>query len=155
MIADPLSYARALLERHGLHDWTVGLDRARTRLGNCREDTRSITISRTFAERATESDLEQVLLHEIAHALVGARHGHDGVWLRKAREIGLRADQAPIPPELREYPPARLWPGASVVAFIRGEVVAARVLKRNQTTVDVDTPNGAFRLPLMLVRGRV
>ena len=28
------------------------------------------------------------LLHEIAHALVGHKHGHDAVWRRKALQIG-------------------------------------------------------------------
>lgn len=35
---------------------------------------------------------KQVLLHEIAHALLGPDHGHDQVWKDKALQIGCRPD---------------------------------------------------------------
>ena len=44
-----------------------------------------------FAATADEAEIEDTLLHEIAHALVGRRHHHDAVWQAKAREIGCSA----------------------------------------------------------------
>ena len=41
-----------------------------------------------FAATADDAEIEDTLLHEIAHALVGRRHHHDAVWRAKAREIG-------------------------------------------------------------------
>ena len=40
--------------------------------------------------RAVKDDaaVENTILHEIAHALVGRGHGHDYVWRSKALEIG-------------------------------------------------------------------
>jgi predicted SprT family Zn-dependent metalloprotease len=37
-----------------------------------------------------EAEITDTLLHEIAHALVGPRHGHDLVWQAKCIEIGAR-----------------------------------------------------------------
>jgi len=68
--------------------WTFGWDRAVRRNGQCVYSTRTITMSRSLTEIATDAEAFQTLLHEIAHARVGAGHGHGRVWLREARSIG-------------------------------------------------------------------
>ena len=35
-----------------------------------------------------EAEVRETILHEIAHARVGASHGHDAVWQAEARRIG-------------------------------------------------------------------
>lgn len=83
-----LRLARTLLDEHGLHDWTLGLDRAKTRAGATHFRQRRITLSAPLT-RAHDDDLvRDTILHEIAHALVGPNHGHDRVWKAKARELG-------------------------------------------------------------------
>ena len=39
-------------------------------------------------ESAPDADIDDTLLHEIAHALVGKAHGHDQVWQAKAVALG-------------------------------------------------------------------
>lgn len=83
-------HMRDLMHQHGLGNWHFEFDRAVKRRGQCNHTDRKITMSRRLTELATEDEAEQTMLHEIAHALVGAGHGHDRVWLAKARSIGYR-----------------------------------------------------------------
>ncbi|MCK9792800.1 SprT-like domain-containing protein [Isoptericola sp. 4D.3] len=80
--------ARRLMAEHGLSGWTFRFDRARRRAGLCRYDRREISLSGPLTALYDEADVREVVLHEIAHALAGARHGHDAVWRATARRIG-------------------------------------------------------------------
>lgn len=79
------------MHEHGLHDWQLVFDRAKARAGVCRPATQQIGLSLVLTVLHDESDVRDTVLHEIAHAIVGTRHGHDGVWRAKAREIGCSA----------------------------------------------------------------
>jgi predicted SprT family Zn-dependent metalloprotease len=68
--------------------WTFEFDHALKRVGACHHDKRSITLSRHYVAIADLDDIEQTLLHEIAHALVGKEHNHSAHWLTTARSIG-------------------------------------------------------------------
>ncbi|NCD16831.1 MAG: sprT domain-containing protein [Actinobacteria bacterium] len=80
--------ATGLMARHGVGDWSLGWDNARTRAGMCRYNTRTISLSRPLMALYEREQVREVVLHEIAHALVDAKHNHDAVWRAKAREIG-------------------------------------------------------------------
>lgn len=41
----------------------------------------------------TREEVNDLILHEIAHALVGGDHGHDEVWKAKCVEIGARPER--------------------------------------------------------------
>ena len=86
--ATALRLARSLLDEHGLREWKVALDRAKTRAGATHFRTRRITLSGPLTRAHDEDLVRDTILHEIAHALVGSAHGHDRVWKAKAREIG-------------------------------------------------------------------
>ena len=86
-----LDTAATLMREHGLHGWTVRLDNARRRAGQCDYRRREISLSRHYVRHAEDDHIRDTILHEIAHALVGPHHGHDAVWRRKAREIGCSA----------------------------------------------------------------
>ena len=86
-----LDTAADLMRQHGLDDWTVRLDHARRRAGQCDYTRRVISLSRHYVRHADAAHIHDTILHEIAHALVGPNHGHDAVWRRKAREIGCSA----------------------------------------------------------------
>ena len=77
-----------LLALHGLTSWRFVFDNAKRRAGACKFDSRTISVSRHLMGLYSEEHVRDTILHEIAHALVGPKHGHDGVWRAKARAIG-------------------------------------------------------------------
>lgn len=79
--------ARRLMNKHGLYRWSFGWCDHKTTVGWCYHGRRRIEFSTYFTE-ISDFDIEQTILHEIAHALVSSDHGHDAVWRAKAREIG-------------------------------------------------------------------
>ena len=109
MLSIPERYARRtgarklaleLMARHGLHDWRFGFNRRKRSMGLCRFESRTIELSMYFVDGNSEDEIRDTILHEIAHALVGPRHGHDRVWKRKCLEIGAtpqRCGQADMP----------------------------------------------------------
>jgi predicted SprT family Zn-dependent metalloprotease len=80
--------ARELLEYHQLSLWRFHFDNGRKRAGCCQYATQVISLSYEFAKSASEEEILDTLLHEIAHALVGKAHHHDDVWRTKALAIG-------------------------------------------------------------------
>src|SRR5438034_297105 len=76
---------------HGLHDWSFRFNRRKQAMGLCIYHLRTIELSIHFVDGSNPIDeIRDTILHEIAHALVGPRHGHDKVWKRKCLEIGAR-----------------------------------------------------------------
>ncbi|MBL55034.1 MAG: transcription elongation protein SprT [SAR116 cluster bacterium] len=86
-----LDLAYRLLAQHGLDEWRISFDHARRRAGLCNFTTKTISLSRHYARQASVDHITDTILHEIAHALVGPRHGHNATWRQKAREIGCTA----------------------------------------------------------------
>lgn len=80
--------AHELMQLHGLLGWHFGFDRARTRAGLCNYQLQRISLSSHYVLISSIEDARQVLLHEIAHALVGKVHGHGKIWRAKASSIG-------------------------------------------------------------------
>ncbi|WP_242491800.1 SprT-like domain-containing protein [Actinomyces minihominis] len=105
---DAVKYARAVLDHYGLHGWTVRWDRAKRRAGCCYHSRREITLSRTLARLYPEDAMRNVVLHEVAHALAGAKHGHDAHWKKLAVRVGAEP-RALLPPNLPQ--PAATWVG--------------------------------------------
>ncbi len=77
-----------LMIQHGLSDWRVQLQSKRTVLADTARFQKRIRYSKHFIKIATQEQFDGVTLHEIAHALVGAGHGHDAVFKKKVIEIG-------------------------------------------------------------------
>ena len=73
--------------------WAFGFDLATSRAGVCRYAERRIDLSVSYCLAATRAEIEDTVLHEIAHAIVGPRHNHDAVWKAKAREIGCAGER--------------------------------------------------------------
>jgi predicted SprT family Zn-dependent metalloprotease len=82
--------AVSLMDKHSLLDkgWYFEYDNAKRRFGCCYYYQRKITLSSVLCELNKEKDVRDVILHEIAHALVGPGHGHSDIWRSKAIEIG-------------------------------------------------------------------
>lgn len=92
-LAEISGLAGELLAKHGLVEWIFDFDHASRRAGSCDYRRRRITLALQFARRASAAEIQDTLLHEIAHALVGRRHNHDAVWRAKALEIGCSAER--------------------------------------------------------------
>ncbi|GAA2635210.1 SprT-like domain-containing protein [Paractinoplanes durhamensis] len=80
--------ASGLIARHGLRGWRLVFDNAKTRAGVCRFDRKEIGLSRPLVALYDVEQVTETVLHEVAHALAGPRHGHDRVWRATARRIG-------------------------------------------------------------------
>lgn len=98
-----LGLGRRLLREHGLDDWTIVADRAKTRAGVCRFGRRQIGISAPLTTLHSEEEVLDTILHEIAHALVGPQHGHDAVWRAAARRIGCSGERC-VPADAPRVP---------------------------------------------------
>ena len=81
-------YAIERMEQLALEGWRFEFDNAIRRFGACHHTERKITISRKLTELNDVADVQDTILHEIAHALAGASNGHNEIWKRYARLIG-------------------------------------------------------------------
>ena len=86
-----LNLARSEMDKYGLCDWKLELDYAKVRAGACHFTEKKISFSRHFLKNADQLNINDTILHEIAHALVGPKHGHDRVWKNMAKKIGCSA----------------------------------------------------------------
>jgi len=90
MSAQVIDLAHRLFQQHGLINYSFGFDRAVRRAGQCDFSNRRITISKHLVKNLPVDEIEQVLLHEIAHALAGQKAGHGKIWRDEAKRIGYR-----------------------------------------------------------------
>ena len=89
-------FAMEQMEKWGLieKNWTFVWDnRAVRRYGQCRYRKREIGVTKKLALINTIEESKDVVLHEIAHALTGAGHGHDAVWKRMCVKVGARPER--------------------------------------------------------------
>ena len=79
-----------LMEKNGLtkKGWQFKFCKAYKYFGICDYNTKSIRLSRKLTLLNRKSIINEVILHEIAHALVGPDKGHNTIWESKAIEIG-------------------------------------------------------------------
>src|SRR5688572_22737580 len=77
------------MEKHGLLErgWTFHFDNALRRIGQCRYREKEIGYSTPCIWSSWES-ITDTILHEIAHALLRPKTGHNWEWKAKARELG-------------------------------------------------------------------
>jgi predicted SprT family Zn-dependent metalloprotease len=80
-----------LMTQHGLimTGWNLVIDNAVKRFGRCSYRLRQINLSGPLIELNDESEVRDVILHEIAHALTKG-DGHGARWKAKCVEIGCR-----------------------------------------------------------------
>ena len=88
---------RVLFEKHGLLEagWRFGgFDRAKTRCGVTKYDSKSISLSCYYIAKTevSEENVRNTILHEIAHALTPGHH-HDAIWQEKALAIGCNGER--------------------------------------------------------------
>lgn len=87
---DAALLARSLMNQHGLGHWIFEFDRAKRRAGCCKHHSSTITLSYYYAQHNELPEIKDTILHEIAHALVGPRQGHNNVWKACCIKIGAK-----------------------------------------------------------------
>jgi predicted SprT family Zn-dependent metalloprotease len=80
--------AESLMHHHGLDGWTLSFDDAQTRAGECRPGKREISLSAPLMLLWTPEQCEDIIKHEIAHALTPGDPGHGRQWQRMCITIG-------------------------------------------------------------------
>lgn len=90
-----LHLAITLMNKHNLlvSGWSFKFDNAKRRFGVCSHRKMTISLSRHLVGLNDKEQVEDTILHEIAHALVGPGHGHDAVWKAKCVEIGAKPER--------------------------------------------------------------
>jgi len=73
--------------------WEFVFDSAKQRAGLCNYSDHRISLSKYIVEYHSIDQSEQVILHEIAHALAGKSAGHGPNWKKTAKSIGYRAEK--------------------------------------------------------------
>ena len=109
-LRDAYALAEHLLDHHGLRDWQVAYDSAKRRAGVCRFRDRTIGLSAPLTALHSEDDVRDTILHEIAHALAGPRHGHDATGAGWRRASAAAASGASPPTRRGSRPPG--WASA-------------------------------------------
>ena len=101
-----------MMDEHGLHDWTFAWSRSKRALGSTvhnRDDSPGkIVLSSYATPYRTQDEVQQTILHEIAHAMCGHKAGHGPRWRATARRIGYRGGATTTAPTLPP-PPIRAW----------------------------------------------
>jgi len=82
------SLARALMRAHDLGGWGFRFNNAKKRFGYCDSEQHTLSLSRHYVSLNSEELVRDVILHEIAHALVGEGNGHNEQWKKVANSIG-------------------------------------------------------------------
>ncbi len=118
---------RKHMDNNGLQDWSVGIKHSKKILATCYYQPKTIKISKCFYEINDCKRVVKTMLHEIGHALVGSGHGHNELWKRKCREIGL--DNPSKYADLKEF--VRSLPKYSGTCICYSEFRVERKRKRN------------------------
>lgn len=90
-IQDAEQMALSLMKFHGVQDFKFELMAKRKkfrRIGQCNWRKKIISIQPHFIECNAPIIVKRTILHEIAHALVGARNGHNRVWKEMDIKLG-------------------------------------------------------------------
>lgn len=93
-IRDAGILTRSLMNRHNLHTWRLVWTHWHATVAKCIRPARQIWISRVFVELNDVRRIEDVVLHEIAHALTAG--GHDEVWREMFVRIGGSGVERPL-----------------------------------------------------------
>ena len=68
--------------------WEFGFNLDVARGGVCRFDEHRIELSVTYCHRENPEGVQNSILHEVTHAIVGRNHGHDPIWSATNLRLG-------------------------------------------------------------------
>ena len=73
---------------HGLSDWAFEFEDEKGRNGACNYTKKTIYLDTNNTLIRSKDEVEQTIIHEIAHALLPPKCGHGRIWKDKAISIG-------------------------------------------------------------------
>lgn len=82
-----------LMADFGLEGWRFVWDNARRRFGQCRHQGQEISLSLPLVKLNGQPEVEDVIRHEIAHAIAGPTAGHSQRWRVQAVRCGARPER--------------------------------------------------------------
>ena len=84
-----------LMDKHGLLDkgWSFEFDTAKRRFGVCRFRSKRIGLSQPLTEANEVEQVQDTILHEIAHAIAGFAAGHGPEWKKVCVRIGCKPER--------------------------------------------------------------
>jgi predicted SprT family Zn-dependent metalloprotease len=82
--------AMKLMQQYGLANWDFQWGFGQSLFGSCHYATQTISLSKTLTELNDENEVKDVILHEIAHAKVDPKMGHNRIWKNMCLEVGAR-----------------------------------------------------------------
>lgn len=94
--------AKELIIEHLGPAWSFRWNARKTTFGSCSYTRRTIELSSYWLGLSFDEQ-EQTLLHEVAHAIAGARAGHGPRWRAVARQLGVRNPKASAQPSKRRH----------------------------------------------------
>lgn len=77
-----------LLTDRKLTGWKVIFEHSISRAGRCRHDEKTISYGVPFLLYASDAERANTVLHEVAHAITGAGHGHELTWKNNFLKLG-------------------------------------------------------------------
>ena len=151
-LVEVAALARELMDAHGLANWTFRFSAARTRLGECREREKLIRVSLRHAVASDAGAVRDTILHEIAHALAGAKAGHGPAWKAIAERIGAtpkaRAEESDESRAARQEAKARFHAGMEASFRTRdGKLRTGVVVRMNPKRASVRCRDALYLVP--------
>ncbi len=89
-ITEMKKLAKDVATRNKIFGWKIYFGKDDSVGATCWHDIRAIELTETFILDNAKDVCMNLILHEIAHALVGWRNHHNDVWKAKCVEIGAR-----------------------------------------------------------------
>lgn len=90
LLPEVLTLAEELLEETGLDraGWTIRFERSSFEAGSCDYSSKEIRLAVSSMLAYDDEDVRQVIIHEMAHALLPPGAGHEKLWRAKVKELG-------------------------------------------------------------------
>ena len=143
--------ARNLMDHHGIKEWKLNFSSATTRLGCCIFSTKTIQLSYFHIIKGHDNQIEDTILHEIAHALAGPKEGHGNKWKRIAEQIGATPKScAPTSQEtiqLIETAKTRFNVGDAVYFNAKGKEHLGKILRLNSKRASILVNQSKWLVP--------
>ena len=147
--------ARNMMDDHGLGTWSLCFNAGRQHLGKCIYRNETLSLSRHHAINGESGQVNDTILHEIAHALACPRAGHGPIWKDIARQIGAtpsaRADDETVSGQQHIAAKSRFRLGDDVSFMVRGKYFGGKIVRMNPKRAKVSCGCRVWMVPYALL----